>query len=85
MDTREFSDQAHPSTFLFDYEPRNISSLTRVAPAENVEMVEDEEEAEDELLVNPNHVKKKLTIADLDAPRELSRRERYVPPIFLHF
>ncbi|OCB86029.1 hypothetical protein A7U60_g6927 [Sanghuangporus baumii] len=29
-----------------------------------------------DILVNPNHVKKKLNIADLDAPRELSRRER---------
>ncbi len=34
--------------------------------------------AEDDLLVNPNHVTKKLTISDLSAPRELTRRERWV-------
>lgn len=39
----------------------------------------DEEEAnEDEELINPNHITKKLNISDLGAPRELSRRERYV-------
>lgn len=39
---------------------------------------EDEEEEEDESdLINPNHVTKKLTISDIGAPRELSRRERY--------
>ncbi|KAJ7080000.1 casein kinase substrate phosphoprotein PP28-domain-containing protein [Mycena belliarum] len=31
---------------------------------------------EDEDLINPNHVGKKLNISDLGAPRELSRRER---------
>ncbi|KAI0287880.1 casein kinase substrate phosphoprotein PP28-domain-containing protein [Russula brevipes] len=30
----------------------------------------------DDLLVNPNHVTKKLNISDLGAPRELTRRER---------
>ena len=33
----------------------------------------------DDLMVNPNHVTKKLNISDLSAPRELTRRERYVP------
>ncbi|KAF5376066.1 hypothetical protein D9615_007687 [Tricholomella constricta] len=33
-------------------------------------------EDEDEDLINPNHVEKKLNISDLGAPRELSRRER---------
>lgn len=33
----------------------------------------------DDLLVNPNHITKKLNISDLSAPRELTRRERYVP------
>ncbi|KAJ7456938.1 casein kinase substrate phosphoprotein PP28-domain-containing protein [Mycena latifolia] len=31
---------------------------------------------EDEDLINPNHVEKKMNISDLGAPRELSRRER---------
>ena len=35
-------------------------------------------EDEDELTANPNHVTKKLNISDLSAPRELTRRERYV-------
>ena len=40
---------------------------------------EDEEDKEDPLLANPNRTMgKKLNIADLDAPRELSRREKYV-------
>ncbi|KAJ7353212.1 casein kinase substrate phosphoprotein PP28-domain-containing protein [Mycena albidolilacea] len=34
------------------------------------------EDEEDEDLINPNHVGKKLNISDLGAPRELSRRER---------
>jgi len=34
---------------------------------------------EDDLTANPNHVTKKLNISDLSAPRELTRRERYVP------
>src|ERR1700761_8631473 len=38
------------------------------------------EDGEDELLVNPNRVTKKLNISDLSAPRELTRRERCVPP-----
>lgn len=33
---------------------------------------------EDELIANPNHVTKRLNISDLSAPRELTRRERYV-------
>jgi hypothetical protein len=35
------------------------------------------QEEEDPDLINPNHVEKKLNIADLGAPRELTRRERY--------
>ncbi|KAJ7938422.1 casein kinase substrate phosphoprotein PP28-domain-containing protein [Mycena leptocephala] len=31
---------------------------------------------EDEDLINPNHVSKKMNISDLNAPRELTRRER---------
>ena len=41
------------------------------------------EEGEDDLLANPNRVTKKLNISDLAAPRELTRRERYVPPPLL--
>lgn len=33
----------------------------------------------EDLISNPNHVTKKLNISDLSAPRELTRRERYVP------
>ncbi|KZV83397.1 hypothetical protein EXIGLDRAFT_728405 [Exidia glandulosa HHB12029] len=36
----------------------------------------EEEEDDDSDLINPNHVAKKLTISDIGAPRELSRRER---------
>ncbi|KAF8968811.1 casein kinase substrate phosphoprotein PP28-domain-containing protein [Flammula alnicola] len=36
----------------------------------------EEEEEEDPDLINPNHVQKKLNISDLNAPRELTRRER---------
>ncbi|EKM75418.1 hypothetical protein AGABI1DRAFT_116422 [Agaricus bisporus var. burnettii JB137-S8] len=35
-----------------------------------------EEDEEDEDLINPNHVQKKLTISDLNEPRQLTRRER---------
>jgi len=42
---------------------------------------EGDEEEEDEFLVNPNHVQKKLTISDLNSPRELTRRERCVFPL----
>jgi len=35
-----------------------------------------EGEEEDEDLINPNHVQKKLNISDLNEPRELTRRER---------
>jgi len=37
---------------------------------------DDGDEDEDELLVNPNHVTKKLNISDLSEPRQLTRRER---------
>lgn len=37
------------------------------------------------MLANPNiAVGKRLNISDLSAPRELSRRERYVPSRFLN-
>jgi hypothetical protein len=37
---------------------------------------DDESEEDDTDLINPNHVAKKLTISDIGAPREMSRRER---------
>lgn len=41
---------------------------------------EEEEEDEDPVLVNPNHsVGKRMNLADLGAPRELSRKEKLVP------
>lgn len=39
-----------------------------------------DEDDEDADLINPNHVQKKLTISDLNEPRQLSRRERCVRP-----
>lgn len=38
----------------------------------------------EDLISNPNHVTKKLNISDLSAPRELTRRERYVPASVSH-
>jgi len=37
-----------------------------------------DEEEEDPDLINPNHVTKKMNISDLNSPRELTRRERYI-------
>ncbi|KAF8871396.1 hypothetical protein CPB85DRAFT_1238727, partial [Mucidula mucida] len=34
-----------------------------------------DQKEEDQDLINPNHVQKKVNISDLGAPRELSRRE----------
>jgi predicted nucleic acid-binding Zn-ribbon protein len=46
---------------------------------EKTEEKDEEEDDEDEDLVNPNRAGiKNLNISDLSAPRELSRRERYV-------
>ena len=40
---------------------------------------DEEEEEEDPILANPNRaIGKKMNISDLSAPRELSRKERYV-------
>jgi hypothetical protein len=44
---------------------------------------EDGGKDEDDLIANPNHVTKKLNISDLSAPRELTRKERYVPHALL--
>lgn len=40
------------------------------------EVVEEEDEDEDPLLVNPNRAIGRMKISDLDAPRELTRKER---------
>ena len=45
---------------------------------DNDENEHEEGSVDDSDLVNPNHVAKKNTIADLDKPRELTRKERYV-------
>ena len=37
---------------------------------------EDDDSEDDSDLINPNHVKNKMNISDLGAPRELSRKER---------
>jgi hypothetical protein len=41
-------------------------------------------EDEDPDLINPNHVQQKMNISDLNTPRELSRRERYVKIIHIY-
>lgn len=38
----------------------------------------EDDDDEDADLINPNHVQKKLTISDLNEPRQLTRRERSV-------
>ena len=50
------------------------------AGAEDEESEDEEsgDEDEDEELINPNHVQKKMTISDLNKPRELTRKERRV-------
>lgn len=40
---------------------------------------EDDDGDSEDLTANPNHITKKLNISDLSAPREPTRRERYVP------
>lgn len=50
--------------------------LKKKQAAEKLKKKQEDNEDEDEDLINPNHVQKKLNIADLGAPRELSRRER---------
>jgi hypothetical protein len=52
--------------------------LKRKQAAEQAAKLAEGGEDED-LLVNPNRVTKKLNISDLSAPRELTRRERCVP------
>ncbi|TRM63271.1 casein kinase substrate phospho protein PP28-domain-containing protein [Schizophyllum amplum] len=44
--------------------------------AEKAKKTGEDGEDDDEDLINPNHVTKKMNIADLGAPRQLSRRER---------
>ena len=47
---------------------------------------DDGEDDLDEDLVNPNRgVQKRLNISDLNAPRELSRRERCVPFLLIDY
>ena len=46
---------------------------------------ETDEEDDETDLINPNHVSKKLTISDIGAPRELSRRERCVHTSHCHW
>ena len=60
-------------------EERRQQKKTRVQKTDNQNgKDEDEEESDDDAdLVNPNRVTKKVTIADLDKPRELTRKERY--------
>ncbi|KAF8259724.1 casein kinase substrate phosphoprotein PP28-domain-containing protein [Lactarius quietus] len=50
--------------------------LKKKQAAEQAAKAEGEDGDEDDLLVNPNRVTKKLNISDLSAPRELTRRER---------
>lgn len=48
------------------------------AQAKQAAKEQGDEDEEDEDLINPNRVQKNLTISDLNEPRQLSRRERYV-------
>ena len=40
------------------------------------------DEEEDDLLINPNRMAKKMDISSLNEPKQLSRRERYIPFLF---
>ena len=55
--------------------------LKKKQAAEKAKKAAGEDEDDDEDLINPNHVTKKMNISDLNAPRELTRRERYCSPI----
>jgi len=50
--------------------------LKRKQAADKKKQADGDDEEEDSDLVNPNHVKTKMNISDLGAPRELSRKER---------
>ncbi|KAL1751983.1 casein kinase substrate phosphoprotein PP28-domain-containing protein [Schizophyllum commune] len=50
--------------------------LKKKQAAEKAKKAGGEDEDDDEDLINPNHVTKKMNISDLNAPRELTRRER---------
>jgi len=50
--------------------------LKRKQAADKKKQANGDDEEEDSDLVNPNHVKTKMNISDLGAPRELSRKER---------
>jgi cobalamin biosynthesis protein CobT len=52
--------------------------LKKKEAAAKAKKKEEGDEEEDPDLINPNHVQKKLKISDLNAPTELSRRERCV-------
>ena len=55
--------------------------LKKKQAAEKAKKAGGEDEDDDEDLINPNHVTKKMNISDLNAPRELTRRERYCSPM----
>ena len=74
-------------------EPSSVPGQPELSRAERRELKKKQTEAankadgegadgdgnEDDLIANPNRITKKLNISDLSAPRELTRRERYVP------
>ncbi|KZT03305.1 uncharacterized protein LAESUDRAFT_729339 [Laetiporus sulphureus 93-53] len=57
-------------------ERKEIKKKKALAKQKQEEESDEDEEGRDPLLANPNIATKKMNIADLDAPRELSRRER---------
>ena len=71
-----------------DAEPSSAPGQPEISRAERRELKKKQaaeqvtntaEDGEDDLTANPNRLTKKLNIADLSAPRELTRRERCVP------
>ncbi|KAF8895820.1 hypothetical protein CPB85DRAFT_1257306 [Mucidula mucida] len=56
------------SSYKIEHGPRNSA-----AEKQKTKALDQKEEDQD--LINPNHVQKKVNISDLGAPRELSRRE----------
>ncbi|TFK72363.1 hypothetical protein BDN72DRAFT_763420 [Pluteus cervinus] len=50
--------------------------LKKDQAAQKIKKKQGDDEEEDPDFINPNHIKNKLNIADIDAPRELTRRER---------
>jgi hypothetical protein len=74
---------ALPATAPVDPTASRAAKKAKKQQAAHAKKADDDDDDDDTDLVNPNRVApKKLKAADLAAPRELSRRERFVPAIF---